>query len=84
MHITLYSTQGCHLCEEAEQLLQQTTGHAITLEKVDIAELPLLVDHYGTRIPVLQDAASGHELGWPFDLPQIREFLTAHCVTDPT
>jgi hypothetical protein len=30
---------------------------------------------YGTRVPVLRDAASGAELDWPFDAATLRAWL---------
>jgi hypothetical protein len=78
IRLTLYGTDGCHLCEEAEFLLSQAiqTQHAeIPVEIVDIAGKCELEDRYGSRIPVLCDAVSGTELGWPFDAQQLGEFL---------
>lgn len=69
--LTLYGTTGCHLCEDAEALLKQAqSSRAITWQYIDIALDDALVEKYGTRIPVLVDAA-GQELGWPFSLLDI-------------
>lgn len=81
--LTLYGTEGCHLCDEAEWLLHQTQGSTVALEKVDIAEQALLLERYGIRIPVLRDTVSGHELNWPFDASGILEFLSV-CRPDPS
>ena len=66
--LALYSTLGCHLCEQAlaiaEPLCTQR-GHAI--REIDIADDPSLVETYGIRIPVIRDLHSGEEIGWPFD-----------------
>jgi glutaredoxin len=74
--IILYTTAGCHLCEEAEQLLavlQQESPRE--LQRVDISSDPQLVDRYGIRIPVVFRTQDRRELGWPFDLLRLREFL---------
>jgi hypothetical protein len=69
--MTLYGTTGCHLCDQAESLLRQVAAaQAISWHYVDIALDPVLVERFGTRIPVLVDAA-GREYGWPFSLLDI-------------
>ncbi|WP_421863895.1 glutaredoxin family protein [Motiliproteus sp.] len=74
--LVLYGTLGCHLCDVAEALLSQELNLQQTpVEVVDIADEDHLVEHYGVRIPVLQDQLSGRELGWPFDAAQLQRFL---------
>lgn len=69
--LTLYGTRGCHLCDEAEALLQAASAaRPLQWVYVDIALDEALVARYGTRIPVLCDTA-GQELGWPFSLLDI-------------
>lgn len=69
--LTLLGTRGCHLCDEAEVLLQQVAAaRAIDWRYCDIALDEALVERYGTRIPVLR-ADDGRELGWPFSLLDI-------------
>jgi hypothetical protein len=64
----LYHTAGCHLCELAEELLVPLAARqGWNIERVDIAGDDELEARYGVRIPVLHDAAAGHEIGWPFD-----------------
>jgi hypothetical protein len=78
--ITLYSTLGCHLCEQAlgiiQPLLEGGQGSEYVLEEVDIADSDLLVELYGIRIPVVKRSDSQTELGWPFDSRQFVEFLS--------
>jgi len=76
-HLILYSTSGCHLCEQAEALLEQL-GRELPLawRVVDIANDEQLVKRYGIRIPVLRREADDSELGWPFDLDQLRLLVT--------
>lgn len=72
----LYSTTGCHLCEIAMALLKDTLNPLyFTLEEVEISDSDTLMERYGVRIPVLADAQSGQELGWPFDRAQLVEFV---------
>lgn len=76
--LTLYHTAGCHLCEEAEQLLQQVLNpDFFSWTLVDIVESDELVERYGVRIPVLLRNASSAELGWPFGVEELIEFLSA-------
>lgn len=76
MPLRLYTTLGCHLCEQAEQLLlEQTTMPGLQWEAVEIAESQELIDAYGVRIPVLQWEANGQELGWPFSAQQLDQWL---------
>jgi len=70
--ITLYSTEGCHLCEMAFQLTQQLKI-SDQVEIVDIAFDDELFSRYGVTIPVLN--YHGNELNWPFDLEQLQAWL---------
>lgn len=74
--LILFGTAGCHLCEEAEWIVQQGYGSGLELTKVDIAEDSETSDRYGIRIPVLRDMASGQELDWPFDLARVKAFVS--------
>ncbi|GAA5187889.1 glutaredoxin family protein [Ferrimonas gelatinilytica] len=69
--LTLFHSDGCHLCEQAEALLGQS-GHAYRL--AEICDRPEWVERYGVRIPVVR-RGDGKELGWPFTLDQLMEFL---------
>ncbi len=74
--LTLYGTTGCHLCDQAEALLQQAAkSRALQWQYVDIALDEALVEKYGVRIPVLVDA-QGHEIGWPFSLLDVLGIVT--------
>lgn len=73
-HFLLYFTDGCHLCDDAEKILKQTT---IFYSKVDIIYDPQLVALYGNSIPVLQ-SASGNTINWPFNLQQLNDFINLH------
>ena len=73
--VILYSTDGCHLCELAQQQLQQL-AHPYVI--VDIIDDPSLVEKYGTRIPVVLNHNT-QELGWPFELSELQTFLGSSC-----
>ncbi len=69
--LTLYGTTGCHLCDQAEALLEQAAAaRQLEWRYVDIALDAALVEKYGRRIPVLR-TPGGRELGWPFSLLDI-------------
>lgn len=53
----LYGTEGCHLCEDAEQLLLEA---GLAFSKQDIIEDPQLLQNYGVLIPVLLQIGRAH------------------------
>ncbi|EKF75272.1 hypothetical protein A11A3_04810 [Alcanivorax hongdengensis A-11-3] len=72
MPVRLYTTVGCHLCEQARDWVSMVDpGLALTL--VDVAEDDALLARYGERIPVL--CMDGCELAWPFGLLEVQRFL---------
>lgn len=73
--LILYHTAGCHLCDEARQLLAHVPD--ITLEEVEIGADPALCERYGLRIPVLVRPDRGVTLDWPFTLPAIMEVASS-------
>lgn len=74
--LELMTTEGCHLCDLAVPLLVEGVDpEQFEVDLVDIAFEDVLVERYGTRIPVLRDAQSGAELDWPFTAPQLAQFL---------
>ncbi|MHB0776463.1 glutaredoxin family protein [Halomonas sp. WWR20] len=74
--LTLYTTLGCHLCEQLEAHLAEHGKPEISVEKVEISEDPALVARYGERIPVLADRA-GHELERGFEHQRLTPWLAA-------
>lgn len=76
--LILYSTEGCHLCEMALELLQQV-GLEEKVSIVDIAFDDALFSHYGVTIPVIKVDQS--EINWPFDLSQLQQWLTVNGIT---
>ncbi len=51
MTILLYTRSGCHLCEQAEDLLAVQRPDT---SLVDVDTDPLLTARYGLRVPVLE------------------------------
>jgi len=65
--LIFYTSVGCHLCEQAEELLAELADSLeIEVEFVDIGADAALVSLYGIRIPVVKNKDSGAEIGWPF------------------
>ncbi len=69
--LTLFHSEGCHLCEQAGALLQRAGQPFL---RVEICDRPEWVERYGVRIPVVR-RSDGEELGWPFTLDELKEFL---------
>lgn len=52
--ITLYSRQGCCLCEEMELLLEPfLQSRAVQFRRLEVDRSPCLAKRYGHRVPVL-------------------------------
>ena len=73
--LLLYTTGGCHLCEQAENLIRRQTSMAC--KAVEIADDAELLERYGARIPVLRRLDTGKELDWPFAAEDVDSLLTA-------
>jgi len=74
LHLTLYTTSGCHLCNQALALLEPWLAKGLKLALVDIAEDDLLMARYGVRIPVVA-STNGVELGWPFNAEGLANWI---------
>ncbi len=86
--IILFSTLGCHLCEQAKDLVWPIASHLnYRIDEVDIADSDELMERYGVSIPVLALVEEGDvndganrkdatkELFWPFDSDQVAAFI---------
>ncbi|HEX4975393.1 MAG TPA: glutaredoxin family protein [Pseudomonadales bacterium] len=74
----VYSTLGCHLCEVAAALLEESPlVQQWQLCYQEIADDPQLMNLYGVRIPVLKRDDSQAELNWPFDAGDLQRFLAS-------
>jgi Glutaredoxin-like domain (DUF836) len=72
MRLMLFGTYGCHLCEQAEIIINDCVPGGV--EYVDIAEQEQWQEQYAVRIPVLYDPETKQELGWPFDQTDVQAF----------
>ena len=69
--IILYTTAGCHLCELADGILQElSNSYELIINHTEIGDDDVLVEHYGTTIPVVK-FIDGSELLWPFSQQDI-------------
>ena len=76
MKIYLYSTIGCHLCEQAKVILWPLLlKYQFRLLEVDISSSDDMIEKYGTRIPVLGAGENFAELNWPFTAEQVDVFF---------
>ncbi|HKE99235.1 MAG TPA: glutaredoxin family protein [Actinomycetes bacterium] len=68
--VTLYTRGGCHLCEDAEAVLERVrAGVAFELRAVDVDADPELARRYGVRVPVVAvDGVERFEYEVPPDL----------------
>jgi hypothetical protein len=78
MRLLLLGTEGCHLCEEAQEIVAACVKEIAPdciIEPIDIAEYPEWQPGYALKIPVLLEPESRRELSWPFDHHQAARFL---------
>jgi hypothetical protein len=77
IRLLLLGTSGCHLCEQAEQIINDCLPNnlELTIEIIDIAEQEQWQDQYAIRIPVLYHPESKNELGWAFDKTNVIQFI---------
>ena len=72
INLIIYSTVGCHLCEQAIEVIQiALQGQACALDEIDIANDDNLMEQYGVRIPVLKNPINNKEIGWPFSPAEV-------------
>ena len=72
--LLLYYTEHCHLCDEAEAVLQ-AAGCGDDYVKIEIADDPGLLALYEIHIPVLKPVDDQAALYWPFGHRELAEFL---------
>lgn len=85
MAILLLSTEACHLCELAQQVLQQAfsqpemqklmASQKIDIYIQDIIDQPEWLELYGEKIPVLLDEKTQSTLYWPFGVEATVEWM---------
>jgi hypothetical protein len=69
--LILFTRPGCHLCEQAEALLEAA---GLQWRPADIEGDPSLEREYGLRIPVVRRDDTGQELDFPFDQAALIRF----------
>jgi Glutaredoxin-like domain (DUF836) len=77
IRLLLFGTSGCHLCEQAEQIIDNCLQNnaELMIETLDIADEEQWQEQYALRIPVLYHPETKKDLGWPFDQTQVKEFI---------
>ena len=76
MNIRLYTTLGCHLCDEAMSMVHLLHGQGIdiVLEEIEISDSDSLIKRYGIRVPVIA-REDDEEIDWPFSANELVSFL---------
>jgi hypothetical protein len=75
LRVILYMRPGCHLCEEAEELLLALgRQRPLALARVNILEDPQLYERYKWTIPVIE-IEQGPTLHAPIDEQALRKVL---------
>ncbi|WOG25368.1 glutaredoxin family protein [Endozoicomonas sp. 8E] len=82
LHLSFYTTSGCHLCDHVEEFLiilgQHPQLHSqFCWSAVEISVSDDLIEQYGVRIPVIA-TEEGDEIGWPFEMEQLGEWIYNH------
>lgn len=72
--LNLYSTQGCHLCDDAEDILKRLQ---LSYQLIEISDNDMLLESYGLFIPVLECVIENRtrRLNWPFNTDNVLELL---------
>jgi hypothetical protein len=70
--VLLYSKEGCHLCDDAAEILGRVGSElGVAWSKVDIERDPLLYEQFKYRIPVIE-VVGGPTLDWPTTAERVR------------
>ena len=73
--ITLYSRQGCHLCDDARAVIEQVCAElGETYDEVDIDADPELQRRFGEEVPVTFVDGRQHDF-WRVDPVRLRTAL---------
>lgn|GEM_PF-38037 len=85
--LVLYRRDGCHLCDDAEQLLVATAraqGVTLHLRRVDIDADPDLLARFMFEIPVVAEADGTVRLTAPIGQTRVRALLAAPDAVSPS
>ena len=73
--VTLYSRPGCHLCDDARQVVEQVCGElGERYDEVDITGSEELLARFGEEIPVTFVDGEQHDY-WRVDPTRLRTAL---------
>jgi glutaredoxin len=76
--VTIYSRQGCHLCEAAHQLLASVQEELVfEIDLVDIDGDAELIKLYSDQVPVIHIDGAHHDF-YKVDLERFRSSLEKH------
>ncbi len=80
MHLLLLGTMGCHLCDDAQMLLDECN---ISAKYIDITEHEQWQPQFALLIPVLYHVETQRYLNWRFDSPTLFSFIASLTMTNP-
>jgi hypothetical protein len=73
--ITLFGKPGCHLCDDARDVIARVCADlGTTYDEVDITTDPALMERYGEQIPVTLVDGAQHDF-WRVDENRLRAAL---------
>lgn len=73
--VTLYAKPGCHLCDEAREIIERVCADlGETYEEISILEDPGLSERFGEEIPVTFVDGRQHDF-WRVDEARLRTAL---------
>jgi len=73
--VLLYAKQGCHLCDEAREVIREVCDQAgVEWREVDISADAELVGRYGEQLPVTFVDGRQHDF-WRVDPDRLRAAL---------
>jgi glutaredoxin len=73
--VTLYSKPGCHLCDDAREIIRAVCAEAgVEWTEVDITQDDRLFTQYGEQIPVTFVDGKQHDF-WRVDPARLRKAL---------
>jgi glutaredoxin len=76
VRLTIYSKPGCHLCDEARDVVVRVCAElGETFEERNILDDPELQRRYGEQIPVTVVDGRQHDV-WRVDEARLRQALT--------
>ncbi|WP_100641444.1 glutaredoxin family protein [Alteromonas facilis] len=75
MQLTLFTGPGCHLCDDAMQVINSLERRELIIQSKNIRDDHELYHRYAVLIPVLRRDDSGSELRWPFNTEDVEQFL---------